>query len=189
MAYALAIIASMAVIIILNIVFSSGIGPWNVVMLTVTMTIAAIAVDGLTAFLIRRLPNDWFDYKKRFFTVKKQEQRFYKAIKVKSWRRFVIELGIFTNFSKSRFTDPSNSDYTARFLLESCYGVVIHIVGIFVGFSVMAIYPPMAWCIGLPVTAVNAILNLLPIFALRYNTPKIKMIHERNLRRNSAKNQ
>ncbi len=189
MPYIITIIVSMAVIIALNIVFPTAVaGPWLIVLLTVGLTVAAIAVDGLAAFLIRRLPEHRFDHKKRFFIVKKSEQRFYKFIGVKKWRGLVIELGMFTSFSKSHFTAPNDPQYTARFLLESCYGVVIHIADIIVGFSVMAIYPPMALRIGLPVAIVNAVLNLLPIFVLRYNTPKIKSIHERNLRR-SSKNQ
>ncbi len=190
MPYIITIIVSMAIIVALNIIFPTAIvGPWAIVLLTVGLTVAAIAVDGLAAFLIRRMPERWFDCKKRFFTVKKPEQRFYKAIGVKKWRGLIIELGMFTSFSKSHFSDPNNPEYTSRFLLESCYGVVIHIADILVGFAVMAIYPPMALRIGLPVAIVNAILNLLPIFVLRYNTPKIKSIHERNLRRSSSKNQ
>ncbi len=179
----------MAIIIIVNTVFPLGLAaPWLVPILTIGLTVAAIAIDGLFAFLIRRLPERWFDYKKGFFNVNKSERRFYKAIGVKKWRGLVIELGMFTSFSKSHFTDPSNPKYTARFLLESCYGVVIHIVDIIVGFSVMAIYPPVAFRIGLPIAIVNAVLNLLPIFVLRYNTPKIKAVHERNLRRSATKN-
>ncbi len=191
MPYILSIVVSMAMIIALNMMFPVAfIAPWLVVLLTIAATVTAIAVDGLVAFLIRRLPERWFDYKRRFFNVEKSEQRFYKFIGVKKWRKLVIELGVFTNFSKSHFTDPNNPEYTARFLLESCYGVIIHISDIIVGFTVMAIYPPAALRIGLPVAIVNAVLNLLPIFVLRYNTPKIKSIHERNIRRrSSAKNQ
>lgn len=175
----------MAAVVVSNVLLPgarSDIGWLNTSLWTVGLTAAAIAVDGLFAFIIRRLPEKWFDYRLRFYAVKPTERKFYKAIGVKAWRGLVIELGMFTSFSKSRFTDPSNPEYTAKFLLESCYGVVIHIACIAVGFLVMLIYPPFALRVGLPVAAVNAVLNLLPVFVLRYNTPKLKSIHERNLR-------
>ena len=59
---------------------------------------------------------------------------------------------------------------------------MIHAVGVAVGFAVLAIFPRHAVGMGLPVALVNAVLNILPIFVLRYNTPKIANIHERNLR-------
>ena len=36
--------------------------------------------------------------------------------------------------------------------------------------------------IGLPVALVNAILIVLPTFILRYNLPRLKMLHKLNLR-------
>lgn len=181
----------MASIVALNLLFPGSRTDLNWINLslsTLGFTLGAIVVDGISAFIIRRLPYRWFDYKSRFFTVSKKERLFYKGIGVKSWRSLVLELGVFTSFSKSHFTDPSDPKYTARFLLESCYGVAIHVVGVFVGFLLLAVHPPLSLRVALPVAIVNAALNLLPIFVLRYNTPKIKSIHERNLRRSAREN-
>ncbi len=191
MPYIITIILSMAAIVAVNLLFPGArtdLNWLNLSLWTLGLTVGAIAVYGLFAFLIRRLPERWLDYKKPFFTVKKRERKFYKFIGVKSWRGLVIELGIFTSFSKSHFTDPNNPEYTARFLLESCYGVVIHIVCVFIGFVLLAVYPPLALRVALPVAIVNAVLNILPVFVLRYNTPKIKSIHERNLRKSRSEN-
>lgn len=185
MVYIIFIVVSMALIVLFNSLFPGDTGlSWYVFLLwTVVMTAAAIAIQGFFAFLIRRLPERWFDYKRPFFKVSPREKRFYKAIGVKKWRHLVIELGIFTGFSKSRFTDPSDPEYTGRFLLESCYGIVIHLSCIVTGSLAMFVYPPLTLRVGVFVAAVNVLLNALPIFVLRYNVEKIAKIHERNLRR------
>lgn len=176
----------MVLVAALNIAFNS-LGILNALIIVTVSTIASIAIDALFAFIIRRLPERWFDYRRSAFKVSRVERKFYKLIGVKGWRGLVMELGIFTSFSKSHFSEPSNPEYTARFLLESCYGVVIHIACVAVGFLVLPIFPQYALSVGLPVALVNAFLNILPIFVLRYNTPKIKSIHERNLRRSNKK--
>ena len=191
MTYILTIILSMAAIVVLNLLFPGArtdLSWFYLTLSTVCFTLGAIVLDGVSAFIIRRLPAKWFDYKRPFFTVTKKERLFYKAIGVKSWRSHVLELGVFTSFSKNHFTDPSDPKYTERFLLESCYGVVIHVIGVLIGFVLPVIYPPLSLRVAFPVAIVNAVLNLLPIFVLRYNTPKIKSIHERNLRRYAHQN-
>ncbi len=181
MFYAITILAAMAVIIIVNTALGAATLGFSAFAVTL-LTVSVIAIDGLFAFIIRRLPERFFDYRFKLYRVPKRERKFYKAIGVKSWRGLVLELGLFTSFSKSNFSSPNDPEYTARFLLESCYGVVIHAVGVAVGFAVLAIFPRHAVGMGLPVALVNAVLNILPIFVLRYNTPKIANIHERNLR-------
>jgi len=155
----------------------------NASLITLGVTAAMIAFEGMIAFIIRRMPEKYFQYSLPFYCLSNAEKQFLKSIGIKKWGKMVIELGMFTNFSKSHFTDPLSSEYTGRFLLESCYGIVIHIACIIAGFSAMAFCPHSFLRIGLPLALVNAFLNILPIFILRYNTPKIKNVHERNLRR------
>ena len=181
----------MTAIVVLNLLFPGTRTDLSWISLTVStvcFTLGAVVLDGVSAFIIRRLPAKWFDYKSSLFTVTKKERIFYKAIGVKSWRSLVLELGVFTSFSKKHFAAPGDPKYTERFLLESCYGIVIHIVGVFIGFILTALYPALSLRVALPVATVNAVLNLLPIFVLRYNLPKIKSIHERNLRRSAREN-
>lgn len=185
MVYFIIIAAAMALIVLFNSLFpgNTGLVWYQFLLWTAVMTVGAIAIQGFFAFIIRHLPEKFFDYRKKFFRVTAKEKRFYKAIGVKKWKDLVIELGMFTSFSKSSFKDPSDPAYTARFLLESCYGVVIHISCIFTGALAMFIYPPLTLRVGIFVAIVNAFLNILPIFVLRYNLEKIAKIHERNLRR------
>ena len=189
MVYFVVIAIAMALIVLFNSLFpgDTGLAWYQFLLWTAVMTVCAIAIQGFFAFIIRRLPEKLFDYRKKFFRVTAKEKCFYKAIGVKKWKDLVIELGMFTSFSKSSFSDPSDPAYTARFLLESCYGVVIHISCIFTGALAMFIYPSLILRVGIYVAIVNAFLNILPIFVLRYNLEKIAKIHERNLRR--AKNQ
>ncbi len=186
MFYAITILFAMTVIIFTNTALGAEALGFSAFAVTV-LTVSVIAIDGFFAFIIRRMPERLFDYRLKLYRVSKAEQRLYKAIKVKSWKGLVLELGLFTKFSKSHFNSPNDPEYTARFLLESCYGVIIHIVCVAVGFSVLLIFPSHALGMGLPVALVNAVLNILPIFVLRYNTPKIANIHERNLRNKSKK--
>ena len=186
MFYAIIILVAMVLTASLNAIFEMATFLYSAFAVTL-LTVAVILIDGLFAFIIRRLPERYFDYRRKIYRVEKKERKFYKAIGVKSWRGLVLDLGMFTSFSKSRFSKPDDPLYTGRFLLESCYGVIIHVVCVIVGFSVMAIIPRHALGMGLPVALVNAVLNILPIFVLRYNTPKIATIHERNLRKKSKK--
>ena len=53
----------------------------------------------------------------------------------------------------------------------------------FVGFTVIFIFPlKFALLVGVPVGIVNMVLNYMPVMILRYNTPKLKVLHKRALR-------
>ncbi|MBQ8211097.1 MAG: hypothetical protein IJZ27_01025 [Treponema sp.] len=58
----------------------------------------------------------------------------------------------------------------------------------FIGFTVIFIFPlKFAWLVGVPVAIVNLVLNFMPIMILRYNTPKLKVLHKRALRNQQNK--
>ncbi len=149
--------------------FEPGRG-WFYLLISMGATVTVIALDGLEAFLIRRLPERWFRAGVPLFQVKERERKFLRRLGIRRWKRFVPELGGFTGFHKDRVRDPKDPVYLARFLLESNYGVAIHLVNAFSGY-LLVLFP---WCggpgIALPVAAVNMVLNLLPTALLRYNT-------------------
>ena len=144
---------------------------------------AVIAVDGLFAFIVRRLPESWFAPEARLFTVSDREKKFYRRTRINVWKQYVPEWGYFTGFHKDRVRDPSSSAYIGRFLLESNYGVMGHIVGIFMGFAIAALPFLRPLTMALPIATVNAILNLLPTLILRANTPGLRAMYRRNLKR------
>ena len=191
MLYLLIIIVGMILVASINII-CGGFGlPWHhIVLATILFTLASVLVDGLVAFIIRRLPNKWFTGEQKFYNVSKKELRFYDKLGIKKWKEKVPELGGFTDFHKNKISDPHNNEYLERFILEACYGIVIHLVSFFTSFLIVFIdyqmfidfSKPIGLTIGLPVAVVNAILIVLPAFILRYNLPRLKTLHKLNLR-------
>ena len=93
------------------------------------------------------------------------------------------DLGCFTAFPKQRLRDPGKAEYTARYLLEAAYGIVIHLVNIPTGFLILPILPRYALSVALPVACVNLVLSLLPAMLLRANFPALSRLHRRNLKK------
>ena len=181
---------SMVIICSLDIIIAApimNVSPWFFVFAVTVSVIYQFAVDGLFAFLVNIMPNKWFENKK-FFEVSKKEQRFYEKLGIRSWKDRVWELGGLGGFSKAKINDPNDPEYSRRFLVESYKGEVDHIIGMFVGFTVIFIFPlRFAWIVGVPVAIVNLVLNYMPIMILRYNTPKLKVLHKRALRNQQNK--
>lgn len=175
--------AAMVVIAGLDIAFTQ-LSPLYCILAVVINTVAVIALDGLEAWLIRRLPERWFSADNPKFDVTERECGLYRKLGVRKWRDKVPELGGFTHFSKSKVADPSDNNYLGRFVLEANYGVIIHLVNALSGFLIIFICPlKYALCFGVPIGAVNLVLSLMPVIVLRYNVPKLKALMRRNERR------
>lgn len=187
MIYILTIVISMILIAVINIAVNPiffQMEIWYIIVAVIVNTVAVIAVDGVFALIIRRLmPAKWFGMDKKGFYPGKGESRFMEKLGIKKWKDKVIELGMFTNFHKNKISDPTNNEYVERFIVESNYGFVIHLVCVFVGFVIIFFYPLKYWlCFGFPVAIVNAVLNALPTMILRYNLPKLRTLHKLNER-------
>ncbi len=182
--YPVTIVACMIIISVINIVYTNSLfalDPMYIILVVIASTVAVIAIDGLFAALINALPEKWFN---KEVNVTKKEVRFYEVIKIRAWKDKVLELGALGNFRKNKIYDPNNNDYVKMFLMESNYGIWTHILDIISGFSIIFIFPlEYALCFGIPVAIVNVILNILPIFILRYNIPKLKVLYKRNEKR------
>ena len=153
-----------------------------IVFAVIISTIGAIVIDLIFAFIVRQLlPQKWFSVDKTVYSAGKGERRFYEKIGIKKWKDKVLELGALSGFRKNKIAEPTNNDYVGRYILEANYGVIVHLVCIVVGFGVVFIYPiKYALCFGIPVAIVNAVLNLLPLFVLRYNLPKLHALYKHN---------
>ena len=167
----------------------AGYDLWYVILMPPISTVAVIAVDGIGAFIIRRLPAKWFSIDSSLTDVSKKECEIYTKLGVRKWREKVPELGIFTGFHKNQVAEPGSNEYLKRYILEANYGVVIHLVCVPIGFLILLLCPiGHALFFGVPVAIVNAVLNILPAMILRYNIPKLLALHRRNERlRASAK--
>lgn len=170
-----------------NAVFAAprfGVSFWFILGAVLINVVAVIAVDGLFAFLIRRLPEKWFGHERRFFQVSAKEKKFYEKLKIRKWKDKVPELGQFTNFHKNKVAEPRNNVYLERYMLEAAYGEVIHLAGCFLGFVIIFFYPLKYWlCFGFPVAVINLIMHILPYFILRYNFYKMKVLYRSNERK------
>lgn len=183
---------AMVIICTLDIIFAApamNVSPWFFIVAVTVSIVYQFAIDGLFAWVVSKCPNKWFENKK-FFNVSKKEQRFYEKLGIRSWKDKVWELGWLGGFSKAKIDDPKDPEYSKRFLVESYKGEIDHIIGMFVGFSVIFIFPlKFAWIVGVPVAIVNLVLNLMPVLILRYNTPKLFALHKRAVRNLELKKQ
>lgn len=181
--YLIIVLISAATIGILNGVFNLSAfsaGVPQLIALIIAGIIFQVVVDGAFAIFGRLLPSSLFSPKSSFYNVPNFERKFYEFIKIRKWKDKVLELGGISGFSKSKITDGKNTEYLYKFIEESNRGIVIHFLGVFVGFLLMLVFPKQfAMCISFPIAVVNAILNILPIFVLRYNVPKLKVAYNR----------
>ncbi len=191
MLYLMIIIGSMLLITAVNILVSAPISAevtLSIALSTLLGTLSVIAWDGIQAWIIRRLPGKLFAPGSAAFSISKRERAFYRKLRINEWKNLIPELGMFTGFRKSEFIAPNDSNYLARFLLESNYGVVIHVVNAALGFLILL----LPWCaspaIAIPIAAVNALLNLLPTAILRFNTAPLRKLYLRSLLKNPHHN-
>lgn len=148
---------------------------------TLLGVLAVVLLDGLLAFVIRRLPEGWFAPERGCFAVSEKEAHLYRRLKINKWKRYVPELGCFTGFHKDTLGDTKSSSYLGRFLLESNYGVLGHIAGAVFGFLILLLPFLRPRTVALPIALVNFVLNLLPTAILRANTPALRRLYQRSL--------
>ena len=161
---------------------------FGVHLLATALGVAVIfAIDGLLAFVIRRLPEQWFSPEAKLFFVGDREKRFYRRTKINTWKQYVPEWGCFTGFHKDKMQSPDDSAYLGRFLLESKYGVAGHLAGATFGFLILLIPSLRTLSVALPIAVVNMVLSLLPTMILRFNTPALRKLYRRTLEREQRK--
>lgn len=182
--FSLVILIAWGVIIPLNYFINApiyGFSLLTIILSVIISTVAIIAIDGLTAGLVRLLPEKWFNPFYKRFKVFKWEKSFYQKIGIKKWKDLVPELGQFTKFRKNKVEDPKSNEYIYRYLLEATYGRVGHFMSFFTGFLIIFIYPYKYFtCFALPVALVNILMNSMSWFILRYNTPKLIALYKYN---------
>jgi hypothetical protein len=180
LSYIILICASDLLIFVLNFFFHVPEFDLGMLILVAALQpVILIAIDGAAAAAVRRLlPEKWFDYKSSLHHVSDAECRFYEKIGIRKWKDHVVELGMFTAFSKKSVASPRSPEYVERFILECNYGVWCHILGIVLGFLLLVIFPrEYMLTVTLPAALVNAVLSVLPVFILRYNVPRLTRLH------------
>ncbi len=158
----------------------------TVVFSTLLGVVAIIAIDGISALIIRRLtPTSWYFPERKAFRVSKKERDFYKKLKIKQWKDKVPELGGFTSFHKDKLVSTDDEAYLERFILEANYGVVIHLANAILGFLIAFIPLCSSPSIWIPIVAVNFILSLLPVAILRYTSYTLHNLYVRCNKKNN----
>lgn len=151
---------------------------YQVAFWTALSTLVAFLIDLILAIVIRKLPEKWFNPNKKIFHIYNFEKRLYEFIGVKKFKDHVPELGKYSGFRKNRVTDPKNPEYLYRFMMECCYGEVIHLISVPIGVLAGFCMPMGLWLVsGLPVVIVNGILCILPFLVLRYNRKKLSNLY------------
>ena len=173
--YLISIIGGDLLIFILNYFFNPNIELVPLIIGCAVAPVALIAWDGVIATFIRRaLPNKWYDYKVEWRKVPEWECKFYDVLHIKAWKDKVLELGVFTSFSKKKIANPRSREYLEQFILECNYGWSIHLWNSILGFAVIFCYPKAFWLpVALPACIVNFVLGMLPFMILRYNLPRL----------------
>ena len=170
-----------ALLMALNLHFNwLGISALRTVVVLLVQPVALIAIDGGAAWIVRwLLPARWLSYKVRFHRVSAEECRLYERLGIKRWKDKVLELGMFTSFSKKSVVQPENRAYIERFILECNAGAWGHMLGIIGGYLLVCAFPrSYAPCIVIPAATVNAFLSLLPYMILRYNLPRLHRLRD-----------
>ena len=173
--YLISIIGGDLIIFILNYFFNPAIALKWLIIGTVIAPVALIAWDGVVATFIRRaLPAKWYDYKVEWRKVSDKECKFYDALNIKAWKDKVLELGVFTSFSKKKIANPRSREYMEQFILECNYGWSIHLWNAILGFLLIPVYPAaFRLPVILPACCINFVLSMLPFMILRYNLPRL----------------
>ena len=161
--------------------------PWVYYLIAIAIFVALeFVIDALVALGIRRLvPERCLNPKKGILKTPDWEIRLYKKLHVDKWKKYMPDLGRFTDFQKGSLADPYNNDYLKKYIVEASYGVLIHFWSVpasLLAFLIMLIEPtnPSIWTVGAPVIVVNMILIYLPTMTLKFNLPRLIRITEIN---------
>ena len=190
MFYVIIILASVLIISTANLAFMIPCTLFDIekIIFSVSFgTIAVIALDGILALIIRwLLPKRWFGADRKIFSVSQKEHLCYRKMHIKQWKDLVPELGCFTNFHKDRLESADDAAYLERFILESNFGVAIHLSNALLGFLIMFLPFCRSFSVWFPIFCVNFLLSLLPVAVLRHNTYTLTRLYQRTKRKNAT---
>lgn len=139
------------------------------------------AVDAIVALIVHNLPGKWFAPEKKIFTVSKRERRFYEKIGVRNWKDRIPETGgLLCHFAKDKIAEMNNPEYMYKFLIETGYAEVMHVLSVPLSFLTLLLCPlRVCWLSALPVALVNVCLQIPPAFVQRYNRPRLLAAYKR----------
>lgn len=160
----------------------AGIG-FSVALLHTSLNVVLmVAIDAVVAIIVRSMPENKINPFKKIFIAKNSEKKLYEKLGIKTWKDIIPESGkVLVGFDKRQIEKPNDNTYILKFLRETCYAGIMHIISIFAGFVAFA-FMPYRLNIVLPVVLTNAFLQVLPVFVQRYNRIRLISIYYFNNR-------
>ncbi len=148
---------------------------------TALAVIVSILLDGLCAYALRQIPERKLNHESFWFKERAWERKFYEKTLIRKWKDIIPELGgVLKYFDKSHVKPQIDSKYIKKFIAETCYGEIMHLLAIFVAPAILFILPPrFLLTVSLPVLVVNILLQIPPIMVQRYNRPKLVLAYKR----------
>lgn len=153
----------------------------EIIYITWTAILVSILIDALCAFLIRQIPEEKINHKSKFFKERKFEKKIFKFFKVRKWKDMIPEMGgLLKYFDKSSVQENVDSKYMLKFIKETCYAEIMHVLAMFLAPLILIILPSnFLLTLLLPVMIVNILLQIPPVLVQRLNRPKLEMVHKR----------
>lgn len=179
--YYLAVIFGGIVLFSLLAIFAGGLVWWYAVLGVFASAAAAFGIDALVALLVRRYPETKMDPFRGWFKARHWERKCYVRLGIRHWKDRIPEMGgVLAHFSKKQVADRHDNAYLLKFLRETCYAEIMHLLSVPLGFLILPLFPHRILWFGLPVALVNAALQIPPVLTQRYVRPFLVATYRRN---------
>ena len=140
-----------------------------------------IIIDAVVAIFVRIFPKKWVNPFNKIYTVHKWESKFYVKLGIRKWKDLIPESGkMLTGFGKREVLDMKDNAYLFKFMEETVYAEVMHLLSAVLGFLVVFVNLKLWFLVGIPLAIFNFILQILPAMVQRYNRPKLMLAYRRN---------
>lgn len=146
-----------------------------------------IIIDAVVAIFVRIFPKKWVNPFNKIYTVHKWESKFYVKLGIRKWKDLIPESGkMLTGFGKREVLDMKDNAYLFKFMEETVYAEVMHLLSAVLGFLVVFVNLKLWFLVGIPLAIFNFILQILPAMVQRYNRPKLMLAYRRNEKYNQS---
>ena len=162
---------------------------YQIILLPLIDTAIVFTLSAIISTIIRKIDESKFQ-SPTMWKISNKEIKLYNKLGIKKWKDKIIEVGqLTTGFSKAHILEKDDPEYLERFILESNYGIIMHLISVFLGLALIPFFPfsSFTWNLmfALPVGFVNGFLHLLPFMVLRYNMPRLNALLRHAKRRAS----
>ena len=179
--YLTIIFVASCTVALFNALFAS-MGAGIAVLHTALNVVLMVAIDAIVALIVHSVPEEKIDPFKKIFVASNKERKFYEKLGVRVWKDIIPESGkALAGFDKRQVEKPNDNTYILKFLRETCYAGIMHVISIFACFVVFA-FMPYKLSIVLPVVLTNVLLQLLPVIVQRYNRIRLISLYYFNKR-------